>query len=105
MKLRGEREIPRVQALLDFSRFAVNTMYVSVLVLLVAGVSAGFIAGLWGKGWIWAAIVLLMLMFVAMYARASTWIGDVRRAAGQEYYVMGRVSSRRSSPTQRCSRR
>jgi len=90
LKLRSEREIPRVQALLDFSRFAVNTMYVSVLVLLVAGVAAGFIAGLWGKGWIWAAIVLLVLMFVAMYARASTWIGDVRRAAGQEYYVMGK---------------
>jgi uncharacterized membrane protein len=90
LKLRGEREIPRVQALLDFSRFAVSTMYLSVLVLLVAGIAAAFMAGRWGKGWIWAAIVLLVLMFVAMYARASTWIGDVRRAAGQEYYVMGK---------------
>ena len=85
LKLRGEREIPRVQALLDFSRFAVNAMYVSVLVLLVAGIAAAFMAGLWGKGWIWAAIVLLVLMFVLMYARASTWFRDLGRAAGQAY--------------------
>lgn len=85
LKLRGEREIPRVQALLDLSRFATNGMYVSIFVLLIAGVAAAFIAGLLGKAWIWAAIVLLVLMFVAMYARASTWFRDLRRAAGQVY--------------------
>jgi hypothetical protein len=58
LKLRGEREVPRVQALLDLSEFATNEMYVSILVLLVAGVAATFIAGLWGRTWIWAAIVL-----------------------------------------------
>lgn len=65
-------------------------MYVSVVLLLIAGIAAAFIAGLWGKGWIWAAIVLLVLLFAAMYARASTWFADVRRAAGQAYYVIGR---------------
>ena len=63
LKLRGERELSRVQALLDLSQAAINGMYVSILVLLIAGVAAAFIAGLWGKGWIWAAIVLLVLMF------------------------------------------
>lgn len=48
----------------------------------LAGIAAAFIAGLWGRGWIWAAIVLLVLLFAAMYARASTWFADVRRAAG-----------------------
>ena len=71
LKLRGERDIPRVQALLDLSQFATNGMYVSIFVLLGAGVAAAFIAGLWGKGWIWAAIVLLVLLFAAMYARAT----------------------------------
>ena len=47
LKLRGEREIPRVQALLDLSQFATNGMYVSVVTLLIAGVAAAFIAGLW----------------------------------------------------------
>jgi hypothetical protein len=84
-KLRGEREIPRVQALLDLSKMATNGMYVSIFVLLIAGVAAAFIAGLWGRAWIWAAIVLLVLMFAAMYARASTWFRDLRQAAGQPY--------------------
>jgi hypothetical protein len=85
IKLRSEREIPRIQALLDLSQASTNSMYGSIFVLLGAGVTAAFIAGLWGKGWIWAAIVLLVLMFVAMYARAATWFRDLRRAAGQAF--------------------
>lgn len=85
LKLRGERELPRVQALLDLSRFATNGMYVSIFVLLIAGVAAGILGDLWGRGWIWAAIVLLVLMFVAMYARGSSWFRDLRRAAGLAY--------------------
>jgi hypothetical protein len=34
-------------------------MYVSILVLLMTGVAAAFIAGLWGCVWIWAEIVLI----------------------------------------------
>jgi hypothetical protein len=85
LKLRSELDIPRVQALLDLSRFVANGMYGSIFVLLIAGVTAAFIAGLWGKGWIWAAIVLLILMFAAMFARASTWFRDLSRAAGHAY--------------------
>jgi hypothetical protein len=85
LKLRSEREIPRVQALLDLSQFSTNGMYVSIFVLVIAGVAAAFIAGLWGRVWIWAAIVVLVLMFAAMYARAATWFRDLRRAAGQAY--------------------
>jgi hypothetical protein len=50
LNLRGEREIPRVQALLDLSQAATNGMYVSIFVLLIAGVAAAFIAGPWGRG-------------------------------------------------------
>ena len=68
--LRGERELPREQALLDLSQVATGAMYGSIVVLLIAGITAAFIAGS-GKGWIWAAIVLLVLLFAAMYARAT----------------------------------
>jgi len=98
LKLRGERELPRVQALLDLSQVATGGMYGSIVVLLIAGIAAAFIAGLWGKGWIWAAIVLLVLLFAAMYARASTWFGQVRRAAGQPYFVMGKGAKPAEQP-------
>ena len=63
-------------------------MYGAIVVLLIAGIAAAFIAGLWGKGWIWAAIVLLVLLFAAMYARATTWFAELRRAAGLGYFLM-----------------
>jgi hypothetical protein len=66
-----------VQALLDLSQVATNGMYGSVVALLIAGIAAAFIAGLWDRGWIWAAIVLLVPLFAAMYARATTWFADV----------------------------
>lgn len=96
--MRSERELPRLQALFDLSLVATAAMYGSIVVLLIAGVAAVFIAGLRGKVWIWAAIVLLVLMFAAMYARASTWFGDVRRAAGQLYYVMGKGAQPAQAP-------
>ena len=98
LKLRGERELPRVQALLDLSLVATGGMYAAIAVLLLAGVAAAFIAGLWGRGWIWAAIVLLVLLFAAMYARASTWFGELRRAAGQPYYRMGKGAQAAEAP-------
>jgi hypothetical protein len=61
---RDEREIPRVQALLDRSQFSTNGTYVSIVVLLIVGVGAAFIAGLWGRGWIWAATGLGLILWL-----------------------------------------
>jgi hypothetical protein len=84
-KLREEREVPRIQALLDLSNISTQGMYVGIFVLLAAGIAAAFMAGLWGRGWIWTAIAILVVMFVFMYVRASRYFADVRRAAGQRY--------------------
>ncbi|MDP9319492.1 MAG: hypothetical protein M3P16_00165 [Chloroflexota bacterium] len=84
-RLREERDVPRVQALLDLSKLATQGMYVGIYVLLGGGIVAAFMAGFWGRGWIWTAIVILVAMFAFMYARASGYFRDVRRAAGQPY--------------------
>ena len=84
-KLREEREVPRVQALLDLSQVATNGMYAGIFVLLGGGIVAAFMAGLWGRGWIWTAIAILVVMFAFMYVRASVYFRDLRRAAGQPY--------------------
>ena len=89
LRLRQERELERVRALLDLSQSASGLMYTAVVVLLIAGIAGGFVAGLWGRGWIWAAIVLLVLMLVFMYARAVPYYGSLRRAAGQAYFMRG----------------
>lgn len=82
-KVRGEREIARVCALLDLSRGASVVGNVSLLVLLAAGIAAGFIGGWWGHGWIWAALGLLVLISFAMNAAGSRPLIRVRQLVGE----------------------
>lgn len=90
IKLRRERGLERVRALLDLSQWSTGAMYGTIVVLLVAGVIAAFMAGLWGRGWIWTALVILVVMLAYMFVRASRYYGEVRRAAGQPYFQLGK---------------
>ena len=49
--LRRERNLERLRALLDLSSGSFNVMYLSLLVLLAAGDTAGFMQKWWGQGW------------------------------------------------------
>ena len=82
IRLRGERERVRQVALLDVSAAGVGVMYVGLLVLLAAGILAGFMGDHWGRAWIWAALVTLVLVIVVMYAVATPFYGRMRAAAG-----------------------
>jgi hypothetical protein len=85
-RIRSEREPSRVAALLDLSSTSLSMMYVSLMVLLAAGIAAGFVGGFWGKAWIWAALALLVLIVVAMYPLGSQHYAKVRRAVGIKAY-------------------
>jgi hypothetical protein len=89
LRLREERAIPRVQALLDLSQVATQGMYGALVILLIGGIVAAFMAGLWGRGWIWTAIAILVALIGYMWVRASRYYGEVRRAAGLDYYILG----------------
>jgi len=82
-KVRGEREIARVHALLDLSKSAAAVGNVSLLVLLAAGVAAAFMGGWWGRGWIWAALGLLVLISFAMTGVGSRPLTRVRQLLGE----------------------
>lgn len=98
LKLRQERDVPRVQALLELSNVATQGTYVGLVILLIGGITAAFMAGLWGRGWIWTAIALLVVMIAFMFARASRYYGEVRRAAGLAYYIPGKGSGVPAAP-------
>ena len=98
LKLRQEREVPRVQALLDLSNTATQGMYMGLLILLIAGITAAFMGGLWGRGWIWTALALLVAMIAFMWVRASRYYGEIRRAAGLAYYILGKGSGAPTAP-------
>ncbi|HEX6544569.1 MAG TPA: hypothetical protein VF040_22610 [Ktedonobacterales bacterium] len=65
-RLRGEREVERVRALLELSSGSRMTANVSMFVTIIAGVAAGIMGNWWGHIWIWASLGLLILIAVAM---------------------------------------
>ena len=70
-RLRKERDRARITELLQFSGSSLLWMYVSLGVLLVGGVIAGFKLHVWGRGWIWTALAVLIVMVgeMSMVAR------------------------------------
>jgi hypothetical protein len=90
LRLRSEREPERIRALLDLSGHSISTMYISLLVLLASGIAAGFVGEWWGQIWIWASLVVLVLIFVGMQVRGSSYYTSIRKAIGAEYFERGR---------------
>lgn len=81
--IRAARHDPnRVRAFLEVSGYSIGAMYVGLLVLLVGGVWAGIHGGHFGRGWIWTALVILVVVIAAMYAMATRFYGQARHAVG-----------------------
>lgn len=77
-----ERNVDRVKVLLELSSSTLGVMYISMLVLLISGISAGFMVGAWGRGWIWTSIILLVVIFMTMGGMGSRIYGQARIAVG-----------------------
>ena len=86
IRIRSEREPARVAALLDLSSNSLGLMYASLLLLLIGGITAGFMGSYWGALWIWVSIGVLVLIIGAMYPMGSMHYANVRRAVGLKAY-------------------
>lgn len=80
MAIRRETDAQRISAMLRISQLSLTVMYPSLLLLLAAGVAAGFIGQFWGALWLWLAIGLLVVELAAMYALAAPYYMNLRRA-------------------------
>jgi hypothetical protein len=85
-KVRGERDRARIAALLDVSQVSQGVMYVGFVLLLAGGIAAGIVGSWFGQLWLWAAIALLVVTTISMYAIASPYYGQLRAALGQKAY-------------------
>jgi hypothetical protein len=72
-RLRSERDPGAVRLLLGLSRMTLPLAYVSLLLLIVAGVWAGIDMGAFNNGqmWLWTAVGVLIVIFVTMFALVS----------------------------------
>jgi hypothetical protein len=92
-RLRSERDLGRVRALLDLSAASLGSVYLFVLVVLLSGIVAGIVGGWWTSGrlWIWASLILLIGIAVYMSYNASDYFNELRRAAGLAGNVRGKA--------------
>jgi hypothetical protein len=81
-RIRGERDRARIAAMLDLSTASHGLMYGSLVVLVVAGLTAGAVGGWLGRLWIWASLGVLLAVAVAMVLIASRHYQDLRRLVG-----------------------
>lgn len=81
-KVRVEREPQRIQALLQLSAWAIGLTYVGILLLLAAGIWAGFTPGApgswWEQAWIWVALGTFVLTMFLMYGLATNYYKRLR---------------------------
>ena len=82
LRVRATRDPAQIRTLLELSQMSLGVMYVGVLLLLVGGIAAGIAGGHFARGWIWAALVLLVVVMVAMYMLATPFYARLRAAVG-----------------------
>src|SRR5204863_9117389 len=82
MLIRRARDRARISALLDVSQASIGGLYIGLLLLLIGGIWAGIYGGHFSRGWIWTAVIVLVIVIVAMYAIATPYFGRLREAAG-----------------------
>lgn len=81
LRLPREHDPRAVRVLLDLSAAMRGLMYGSLVLLLLGGITAGFLGGWWSRGWIWAALGVLALMLVAIIIVGMPYFRRLRRAA------------------------
>jgi len=84
-RLKKERDLARIQAVLDASATSLNVFFISLLVLLAAGIAAGFVGRWWRFGWIWMSIGLFMAIAIWMGVYSGRSYRPLRKAAGMPY--------------------
>ena len=80
--MRASKDPASVRTLLTVSGMSIGALYISLLVLLIAGITAAIMHGWFGQGWPWAAIGVVVVVIIAMYAMASRYYAGVRSAVG-----------------------
>jgi hypothetical protein len=81
-RVRRETDRARIAALLDLSAGSLAVATLSALVLLIAGIVAGIVAGSFGRGWVWASLVLLIGVGIAMTPLGVNHLNAIRTAIG-----------------------
>jgi hypothetical protein len=85
-RMRRETNIERIKALLDVSGTATIVMWISLLILIVAGIVLGFMGRWWNRGWIWTSIGLFLAIGIFMGVLGQRHYHGLRKLVGLPYF-------------------
>ena len=89
-RLRKETDFARIRAMLDLSESTFIVMGIAFLIMGLSGLTMPFILKLWGKGWIWTSIVLMVIVTVQMGVMNDKRYKHLRRMVGLPYMIGGK---------------
>jgi uncharacterized membrane protein len=89
-QLKKEDDPTRMKALLDVSGASWPTMMLSLLALLISGIITAFLAQAWGRGWVWASLVLLLALAIWMFTVGQRTYHPLRKMLGMPYLIQGK---------------
>jgi hypothetical protein len=84
-QLRKETNIQRIHALLDLSGTTMIAMFVSFMIMGLTGLIMPFLIKIWGKGWVWLSIVLMVFVFFYMVFQNEKNYKILRKLVGLPY--------------------
>lgn len=84
LRLRTERNPVALRTLLDRSRISLNVATVGLAIWFIAGIVAGFSGNWWtaGRYWIWASLVIAVVIIGLMTPMGRIYFNRVRAALG-----------------------
>jgi Predicted integral membrane protein (DUF2269) len=96
--IRREHDPTRIRAYLDLSRSTRGLGYGSLVLLLGAGIGMSSEAGWWSAGWVWTALGLLTVLFVAAFPLALPYFRAIRGALDAKPVDEKRLAELLASP-------
>jgi hypothetical protein len=81
-RIRSEPDRARAGAVLDLSTTALLGAGIGLGLAVVLGIVAAAMAGYFGQGWPWAAIAVVVIVWIAMTPMAANPLSEVRRTLG-----------------------
>ena len=84
-RIRSETNIDRIRAMLDLSAFTIRTLFRAFLAMGLTGLALPFVLKLWGKGWVWISIVLMLIVAIQMGLMDERRYKVLRRLVGLPY--------------------
>lgn len=88
-RLKQEKDMTRIQAMLDLSGIMWVVMILSLLVLLIVGVITGFMGHWWTEIWIWVSLGLSLIITIWMFTIGQGTYHPIRKAFGMPYMARG----------------